>query len=55
MKKGKIEPNYLKTTYCLLERQFSFWLWELGHLVGEGEPSSYGWLFFFCLGLYLFM
>ena len=24
MQKGKIEPNYFKTTYCLLEGEFSF-------------------------------
>ena len=25
MQKGKIEPNYLKTIYCLLEEEFLFW------------------------------
>ena len=55
MQKGKIEPNCLKITYCLLEGEFSFWLWELGHLVGEEEPCSFGWFFSFCLELYLFM
>ena len=50
MQKKKIEQDYLKTTYLLLEGEFSFWLWELGHPVGEEEPSSFGLLFSFCLG-----
>ena len=50
MQKKKNLAKLPKTTYGLLEGEFSFWLWELGHSVQEEEPSSFGLLFSFCLG-----